>query len=764
MSRNLLRTELKQIVGQVRRCKTAEEERKLVARECARLRDRFSTGGPQTRCVALTKLLYFYVLGYPAHFGQLECLALVASSRFIDKRVGYLGCMMLIDENADIHVLLTNSIQNDLKQSCPYIQGLALCALASIVSSDMARALAPAVGEVLKSSKPILKQKAALCANRLIEKAADVVDIFIPHVGTLVNNSNISVKMCGCTLAITICSVDSSKLRAIKELDVVSPLRSALSQVLLYGALPEYCVHNVPNPFIRVKIFRLFSLLGRDDYDISSTISDVLAQTLTDTTLSKNAACAILYECCLTVFSIESTEPLMALALRVLADFLSGSASLQYVALSMLLKIAPENSKLVSTYRDSVFACINNSDIAIKKRALEFLFCTIDKGNVAESLEHLMPTLLNCESSLKQYITSKFVTVLENFPPEKNRCVDAFLFLLEQASQYLRDDSVFNFLALVSNSPELQKPTLVRILRCLKDTNPRPVLAKVACWVIGQYGHLLLDEKNLLTDAIGLLNLVLKSDLFDTLTRSFAMSALMKLTTSVSKLEPEVLELARKFSVHLDPELQQRSVEWIITSEKHSNIRPKLMEETPPIPLKANLVQPYEAVSSDAPSNKNDESKNQDLIDMMDIFSSPSDAAPNKSVAISDLQQLSYLSENHRLNLYDKNCLKVYIEFGNPLPGCILQLTLYATNQSSNPVSGFDCQISVPSFLCASLGAPSTRQLLPYSANSASQSITINNPQKKPIKLRIKLTYEIEGQVYDEVLQADDFPQLNFYD
>ena len=70
--------------------------------ECAAIRTAFRQEDDKFRHRNVAKLMFISMLGYPTHFGQMECLKLISSNNFPEKRIGYLGLMLLLDENQEV--------------------------------------------------------------------------------------------------------------------------------------------------------------------------------------------------------------------------------------------------------------------------------------------------------------------------------------------------------------------------------------------------------------------------------------------------------------------------------------------------------------------------------------------------------------------------------------------------------------------------------------------------------------------------------------
>ena len=78
-------TSCRELIRSVRKCKTAAEERTVIAKESAALRNAFQEQDTTFRHRNVAKLMYIHMLGYPTHFGQMETLKLIAATGFAEK-------------------------------------------------------------------------------------------------------------------------------------------------------------------------------------------------------------------------------------------------------------------------------------------------------------------------------------------------------------------------------------------------------------------------------------------------------------------------------------------------------------------------------------------------------------------------------------------------------------------------------------------------------------------------------------------------------
>ncbi|KAF2125819.1 AP-1 complex subunit gamma-1 [Dothidotthia symphoricarpi CBS 119687] len=597
---------LKQFIRNVRAAKTIADERAVVQKESAAIRSSFrhESHDSNVRRNNVAKLLYLFTLGERTHFGQIECLKLLASPRFADKRLGYLGTMLLLDENQEVLTLVTNSLKNDLNHANQYIVGLALCTLGNIASVEMARDLFPEVETIISSANPYIRRKAALCAMRICRKVPDLQEHFLEKSKLLLQDRNHGVLLCGITLVTGLCEADELEDDENGIKATFKPLVPSLVKILKglssSGYAPEHDVTGITDPFLQCKILQLLRVLGRGDVQVSEQINDILAQVATNTDSTKNVGNSILYESVLTILDIEADSGLRVLGVNILGKFLSNrDNNIRYVALNTLNKVVAVEPNAVQRHRNTILDCLRDPDISIRRRALDLSFTLINESNVRVLIRELLAFLEVADNEFKPVMTSQIGIAADRFAPNKRWHVDTMLRVLKLAGAYVKEQILSSFVRLIATTPDLQTYSVQKLYAALKDDITQEGLTLAGSWVIGEYGDALLkggqyEEEELVkevkeSDIVDLLETILGSSYAGLIVQQYIITASIKLTTRLS--DPAQVErlrrLLQRYGTNLDVETQQRAVEYG-NLFGHDQIRRGVLEKMPPPEIRAD--------------------------------------------------------------------------------------------------------------------------------------------------------------------------------
>ncbi|KAK0202959.1 adaptin N terminal region-domain-containing protein [Desarmillaria ectypa] len=739
---------LKALIKGIRSCKTVADERALIQQESAAIRASFRDEDSYARHNNIAKLLYIHMLGSPAHFGQIECLKLVASPRFADKRLGYLGIMLLLNEKQEVLTLVTNSLKNDMAHSNMYAVGLALCTFANIASEEMSRDLANEIEKLLGSSNTYIRKKAALCALRVIKKVPDLTDHFVSKAKNLLTDRNHGVLLSSITLITEMCQTDPSVLNEFRN--AVPILVRTLKSLVTTGYSPEHDVSGIADPFLQVKILRLLRLLGKGDEHASDTMNDILAQVATNTDSTKNVGNSILYETVLTVLEIEADTGLRVMAINILGKFLSNrDNNIRYVALNTLNKVVSMDTNAVQRHRNIILDCLRDADISIRRRALELSYALINEQNVRVLVRELSAFLEIADDEFKIGMTTQICLAAERFAPSKRWHIDTVLRVLKLAGNFIREEVLSAFIRLVAHTPELQAYTASRLYKALRDDISQESLTLAATWIIGEYSEIIIegglvddDVTMQVTDKelVDLLLSILDSPYANYLTRQYVLSAITKMaarpTTSAAQQE-RISEVLTQYTTSPELELQQRAVEFASLFNL-GELREGVLERMPLPELKATIM----GVVSESKPVGSTESRNllgDEPVSPVNGSSTPS--APNDQQLIAEIFGSSGGSSTPSTNASPKptsqrTTIDDILGLFGPSNGT---MTLTPTVPSASPSlvstpSPFDSPTSPPLQTPAPHPQPAASHLISYTAYDRNELKITLTPQTSPTR------------------------------
>ncbi|KAJ2493366.1 clathrin associated protein complex large subunit [Coemansia sp. RSA 2050] len=489
---------LKDLIRAVRVCKTAADERGVIQRESAAIRTSFKEVDSQdARYVNIQKLLYIYLLGYPVQFGQLECLKLVASPKFSDKRVGYLGVSLLLDEKQDILTLLTNSLKTDMNSTDDYIVGLALGTLSNVASSEVAYDLVDEVERLLDSPRSYLRKKATLAGVRIIRREPELFTPFLHRAKSLLGDKHHGVQMGAVALMAEMCNHTQEALDEGRRLVpvIVGQLRALLGS----GSSPEHDVGGISNPFLQVAILRLLRVIARGSQQAADELNDVLTLVAAQTDSTKNVGTAILYECAVTALAIPSEPALRVMAINMLGKFLANrDNNVRYVALATLSAAVITEAPSVQRHRATVIQCLRDNDISIRRRALDLSFALINENNVKPIVTEILRVLPYADLEFKPSMVYRLSAAITLFGDSLEWRIDNMLRVLSLGGKHVNARDMFKFIRLVALEADenLQRRAARIGFALLERDVSQEKMVVAGTWLVGEYADLLVARSN----------------------------------------------------------------------------------------------------------------------------------------------------------------------------------------------------------------------------------------------------------------------------
>lgn len=786
---------LKLFVKAVRKAKTIADERTVIRKESAAIRTSFRDPNldQNTRRIDISKLLYLYILGEKTHFGQVECLKLLVSSRFADKRLGYLAAMLLLDENQEVLTLLTNSLDNDMKHSNKFIVALALGCLGTLASAELARDLYANVELIIDTSNSVyLKKRACIVAAKLVEKEPELAEVFVPKISKLIIDKTPLILSATCRLIQSV-YFNCPTFRPTLVL-LLPKVIAHMKRIISGGYLPDYDVHGVTDPFLKVSILATLRTLAMDENctpEFQQELNDVLTQVVLSLDTGLNAAHAVLYECVKTIFAVKSDQSLRVLGVNILGKFLPfKDNNTRYVALEMLLTVIDYEPVAVQRNRATIISCLADGDISIRRRALELTFAIMNEQNIRVLLREVLSFLGSCtDVELKPYITSQLAICTSKYAPSEVWHFDTLTRMLKVSENHVTPDVLSSILALIMGcgDGDLKKHAVGSLVLASLEDSSQFGLALVTTWTMGEYADLLLGSnievngKSVEVDETLLLNLFtsfISNPMFNETEiiqlTLYMLTAALKLSTkfkSSSSIEQLRWFIALKTSNN-NAEIQTRAIEYKQLFMQSDQSKLGLLARMPAPPQKERQglsLQGKAKVPTAAIANQT--STTEDLLNLLD---DEPPALPNASVGnsinssdlLSDIfgglsTRDAAVTSPPDLSGADSIVSSVGIEafrnshicvsfipkvFGNGEATADVEIT---STSHGDRIEHVQLLIAVPKTQKLTITTTAGSDSL-VSSNVIKQSLKVVGNAGSKLKLRVKVKYQVNGTVLED--------------
>jgi AP-1 complex subunit gamma-1 len=534
------------------------------------------------------------MMGYNTNFIHVNCVNLLASNNFTEKRTAYLSICSIMDEQSEVLLLTANQIKKDLDNNNTLVIAMALNAIGEICTADMCRELSGEVGKLMRSIDPYIKRKAAIAAIKIIRKCPEFIESFIKPLNSYFEDKNNGVILAGLSLMAQMYKIEPSSItNFLKHSSFIIKYLKLLLQI---SYSPEYDVNGVTDPFLQVKILEVLSYMGKENQEKSDEMGDILALVATSTDSNRNVGNAILYELVKTINNVESSSALKSVGSNILGKFLSSrDNNYKYIALNTLKVVARIDISSVQKHKNTILECLKeHNDISIKRRALDLVFLIVNSNNVKQIIKECLNFLLKAENEFKLELTSKIVESLDKYSNNIKYEIDTLVKMLCISGNYVSEDSVSKIINLIIAYPELHSYSVHKLFIACKNYLDQEGLVKVTIYTIGELGQLLTTtsvhtETESINynenDIVTFIKTVNTRKYSTTSVQEYIMNCLVKLSTRF--MHSEIKDIINSERKSFNFEVQQRAVEYSVFQGLNENLK---QEITSNIPLSKNTI------------------------------------------------------------------------------------------------------------------------------------------------------------------------------
>ncbi|XP_072969277.1 AP-4 complex subunit epsilon [Typha angustifolia] len=561
------------LVKSIGEARSKAEEDRIVLREIETLKRRIAEPDVPRRKMKefLIRLVYVEMLGHDASFGYIHAVKMTHDDSLLLKRTGYLAVTLFLHEDHDLIILIVNTIQKDLRSDNYLVVCAALTAVCKLINEETIPAVLPQVVELLNHPKESVRKKAVMALHRFYQRAPSSVAHLVSNFKKRLCDSDPGVMGASLCPLFDLISADTNSYK-----DLVISFVSILKQVAERRLPKPYDYHQMPAPFIQIKLLKVLALLGSGDKQASGHMYTVLGDIFRKCESSSNIGNAVLYECICCVSSIYPNPKILDAAVDATSKFLkSGTHNLKYMGIDALSRLIKINPDIAEEHQLAVIDCLEDPDDTLKRKTFELLYKMTKSTNVEVIVDRMIDYMISItDNHYKTEIASRCVELAEQFAPSNQWFIQTMNKVFKHAGDLVNIRVAHNLMRLIAEGfgeddedadSQLRSSAVDSYLRILGEPKIPSVFLQVICWILGEYGTA--DRKYSASYLIGKLCDVAEAHPGDDTVKAYAVTAIMKICafeiSDGKKVEmlPECQSLIDELSASHSTDLQQRAYE-----------------------------------------------------------------------------------------------------------------------------------------------------------------------------------------------------------